>query len=439
MYLIIFILLIGYIFTSKKIDTILYLPVLIILSQIVIPWIMAGRTNYNTSQLVQINYLMLMFCIFIFLIYYHLLSRNTIVFILIIFGYFVILLLNSSIFFESFKKYLHIATAFLSLPAYYQYFRRRSENLSSLLKVITLFNFIVIIPVVISSIFRIGTGWGYGQVKYIYLVGINIWALYSVVYSTVLALFLSEVIKSKKYRIYNNVLAFILGILLLLIFKRMTLVTFLIGYLIYLMSVLKVQRKSIVVIFYVMIGGLLILPQFLPIFKSAILSRERVFEIENYSEEGRVTELQNYYEYWFLKKDVISVLLGADFFISGETDNFEAIQIIYGQRRRILHTDIANFLYTTGIIGTMFFLLFLLKYFVLLKRLKNFSYYSKRIYYFVIITVVMNLFSEGVDMVLNYYIVFAITGAIAGYIESENRNNQYKGGKDENTLVKPLI
>jgi O-antigen/teichoic acid export membrane protein len=73
-------------------------------------------------------------------------------------------------------------------------------------------------------------------------------------------------------------------------------------------------------------------------------------------------------------------------------------------------------LFTTGVFGTALFITFLVRYFNCIKIFRNKSNISKGIYFFMIISMILKLFSEGVDMVLNYFLFFSITGSLAGFL-----------------------
>ena len=413
MYFFIFELIVIIIFLIKKEKIIIDLPIIILLSEIVLPWIMKGNLEYS-AQHIRVIYSSLIFSSAIFIRTFQFKIKAIRPFIFISFGLFIIMLLNSTIFFESFKKYLHISTALLAFPAYYSYFQKNPQDITKFIGRMILFNSIALVSIVFSSVLRIGIPWGYGVNKSIYIVGINVWEMYGLIYSQILCLFLVAHFKLIKYNIANIIMTIILGLILLLIFKRMILLTYLIGIFLYLNTIVKANKKSIFTLYFVIVIIVLILPYFSDKIMIAAHSRERIYDIDNYTQEGRYFEFYDYFTKWLPSQSFKTIMIGVDFFYSGRTESFNAIASI--SRGRILHSDLSNFLFTTGIVGTLMFLYYLLRYLKLLFRVRGYSIYAKRLYQFMLITILLNLFSEGVDMTLNYLNFFAITGAFAGYL-----------------------
>lgn len=418
MYFLLFSLIVIGLYITKNKNIILDLPIIMLLAEILMSWIHTGKVGFETTQQIRMIYFSLIFAIFVFVFHFKLLRPKFRIFFIITILFFIIVVFNSTVFFESFKKYLRIAPSFLAFPVYYQYFQRNQHEFMKFYKRLTIYNAIFIVPIVISSILKIGTPWGYGDNKIVYLIGFNMWGLYGIIYSVCLTLFISELVKYKKYKFWNIVLAIILATLLILIFKRTLVITFFIGVFLYLITVTSIDKRRYVYLFFLIIALLLTYQFYDDVVKQAVFSRERIFDLQNYAEEGRVLELINYFRIWLQEESISTIIFGKDFFYSGYTDSFAAVSQIFGQRGRIIHSDIANLLYTAGIFGAFLFLLYLFKYFKAINILKKYSQTTKRVYQFMLITVVLNLFSEGMDQTMNYFMFFAITGALAGYLES---------------------
>ena len=199
----------------------------------------------------------------------------------------------------------------------------------------------------------------------------------------------------------------------------MILLTFLIGFLYYLISVVSTKRRTIIYIFFALALLFVTYHFYADIVRLSVFSRSRIYEIENYGEEGRVVEFRDYFQQWLPEENFTTILFGIDFFYSGFSENFGSVDTI--DKGRILHSDFSNLLYTAGVLGAFLFLFLLYKYFKAIKLLKNYNTITKRIYQFMLITVLANLFSEGIDIGQNYFMFFAITGALVGYLENKKK------------------
>ena len=350
-------------------------------------------------------------------------NKKNNIFLLITFAFFVLLFFNATVFFESFKKYIHISTSMLAFPVYYQYFKNRPSHFKKFILRIIQYNIIFITSIVISSVFKLGTSWGYGANNAIYLVGINIWALYGIIYPVILSLLISEMYNFKKYIKVNQILLFVLMVILLLIFKRMLLLTFLIGCFMYFYAITAIDKKNVVSLLFVVLIMMFLYQIYGDIINQVVHYRNRIYEIGNYTQEGRYLEFLNYFKYWLNEESLRTIFLGVDFFYSGRTDNFDAVNAI--SIGRIIHSDLANFLYTTGLIGTILFIVYLVQFFKSIIIFKKHSVLANYIFTFMLVTVILNIFSEGIDNTLNYYMFLSITGALAGHMTSIKNVGDY--------------
>jgi len=409
---------------------ILDLPLLFLIAEIAMPWIMGGE-GFETRQHIRILYFSSMFTLFLFAVHFKLFDKRQFVYTATTLLFLVLVLTTSTEVFESFKKWLKIAPALLAFPVYNQYFSRRPHMLKGFYYRLVLYNTIFVLSMVVSSILRIGTGWGYGNNRFVFLVGYNIWALYSVIYSVTLSLFLSQMNKNRMLSIILWAQAIALGIILLLIFKRMLIVTYLLGIYFYLLTTLNMDKRKYLYLSFVIVGLIIAYQYSQELLHSLALGRQRIFELQNYAEEGRALELINYFKYWIQEEKAVDILFGRDFFRSGFNE-FEAITLVSGDRGRIIHSDLANLLYTTGLVGTIMFIALLKKSLGYAKKALYKSSMTKNAFTYVLLAISLNLFSEGIDIGQNYFMPLAMIGAICGAISSSGfTSKKYK----ENTYV----
>ena len=142
-----------YFYRNKKI--IIDLPIIFLVAEILLPWFHGGKTDWATTQQVRMIYFSSIFSLFIFVFHFNLITKKNAYYLITALFFLIIVLFRSTVFFESFKKYLKIAPALLAFPVYYQYFRSKPQDFPKFYKRLVIYNAIFVLPIVVSSVFKI--------------------------------------------------------------------------------------------------------------------------------------------------------------------------------------------------------------------------------------------------------------------------------------------
>ena len=96
------------------------------------------------------------------------------------------------------------------------------------------------------------------------------------------------------------------------------------------------------------------------------------------------------------------------------------IEEYLNDKDRILHSDLANLLYTTGIIGTLLYIIFLIHLIrsnIKTRKSKDKTEFTILNYFSILL--IFKLSVEGMEFVLNYYVAFAVFGLLVGLFQNE--------------------
>lgn len=394
----------------------LYLPIFLLLAEIVFP-LVYGPSNEMSSNHIKLIFFTFLFSIFVFIriLYRAKYLANVFVFTPIVF--FVIALLNSSELWEGLKQVIRISVPLFAFPAYYVYFKK-TGNIQQYLKNIMLFMFLFVLLILLSSLLKVGTHWSYGERRIggIYFFGVTLWELYSLSYAAMFLYFLKDVYRLN--RIAVLVMFFAVLVILLLIYKRGLLIPMGLALLLYYMYNIK-KLNAFKVIAGIVVAYIFLTP-FITQILASINQREATLHLSSYAEEGRTQELSVYFYYYLNNINLYEILVGQDFFNSG--GKFLIMQETIVDEYRILHSDLANLLYTTGFIGTIFFYAYLVGLFRMFLRIKkSISPLIRYLFYAFFISLILKQFVEGIDMSLNYFIPFSMLGALLGVHDRSER------------------
>lgn len=219
---------------------------------------------------------------------------------------------------------------------------------------------ILIISIVISNIFGIGSSDYLDESFYFGEYGVNITK--NLVVLLMLAPIYFIVVKERKWR-YLGLVLFILALIFVILgVKRSAMLALIAGFIIYFyLSPRKLRSFRIIFVtaFFLIIAS----PYFFPVFFARYEARQQqvgmsVRELDD--QEGRVMEFDRVMKQ-FYNSGIVEKLIGSDVFIGRD---------LFGTgRTRMIHVDYMSLLASAGIIGLF---LFLLKYFVIYKEAYRF-------------------------------------------------------------------
>jgi len=401
---------------TKGNSIILYLPVTIFLAEVLFP-LVYGPSSEITSSQIKVIFFTFLFSIFIFLrIIYN--GRYILtVYVITPFLFLVIAYLNSSVLWDGIKQVIRISVPLLAFPAYYIYFKRNG-GLEKYLKNIMLFALLFILLIAVSSILQVGTYWSYGEKRIggIYFFGVNLWELYSLSYAAMFLYFLKDKYKLNKMAI--EVLFFAILVILLLIYKRGLLIPM--GLTLVFYYYYNFKRLNALKIFAGIVAAYIFLAPFVGQILASINERKDTLQLSSYAEEGRTKELAVYFDYYWGTLGFFESMIGQDFFNSG--GKFQVMQDTLVDEERILHSDLANLLYTTGILGTLAFYSYLVAiYLKFLRYKRGIDPLLRYLFYAFFISLILKQMVEGLNMSLNYFIPLSIMGALFGVFEREKQ------------------
>lgn len=401
---------------TKGNGVLFYLPVIIFLAEVLFPLVYGPSSETSSSQIKAIFFTYL-FSIYIFLrIIYNGRYIYT-VYVFTPFLFLVIAYLNSSVLWEGIKQVIRISVPLLAFPAYYIYFKKNG-GLEKYLKNIMLFALLFILLIAVSSILQVGTYWSYGERRIggIYFFGVNLWELYSLSYAAMFLYFLKD--KYRLNRMAIEVMFFAALVILLLIYKRGLLIPMVLTLVFY--YYYNFKRLNALKIFAGIVAAYIFLAPFVSQILASINERKDTLQLSSYAEEGRTRELAVYFDYYWGTLGFFESMIGQDFFNSG--GKFQVMQDTLVDEERILHSDLANLLYTTGILGTLAFYSYLVAiYRKFLKYKKSMVPLLQYLFYALFISLIIKQIVEGLNMSLNYFIPLSIMGALFGIFEREKQ------------------
>jgi hypothetical protein len=160
------------------------------------------------------------------------------------------------------------------------------------------------------------------------------------------------------------------------------------------------------------------------IVQNSFLKRFQTQTSTTYIEEGRGIELKLYPDY-VKKKGFNTFFFGEEIFHSAGKYSF--IETTLHDESRILHSDYANLLYGSGIIGISFYLLlFLIIIFnvIYLSKGKHEMGKYKLLFFSIVIPLLINGFSDGILAMSNRAISFYLIGSILGIMWNRSRKTE---------------
>lgn len=397
-----------YYFIGNKI--IIYLPVIIFFAEIIYP-LVYGTSNELSSSQIKLIYFTYLFTILVFfnILYTYKYLLN--IYVLTPVMFLIIALLNSSETWEGVKQVIRISVPLLAFPSYYVYFKK-NEGIEVFFKKIILFVIFFILLIIISSILRYGNYWSYGErtIGGIYFFGFNLWELYSLSYAVMFLYFLKDNYRLNKVLV--EVLFFTTLVILLLLYKRGLLIPMVLTLVFYYLYNIKKLNLTKITIGIVM--AFVFISSFLSQILVSVNKRESTLHFSSYAEEGRTTELIVYFDHYIKTLDFIEILIGQDFFNSG--DKFQFMEDVLSDDGRILHSDLANLLYTTGVLGTLFFYVYFVFLYKKYKSIKNYiSPLLRYMFFAFFVSFILKQTVEGLNNPINYFIPLSIIGSILGF------------------------
>lgn len=401
---------------TKGNSVLLYLPVTIFLAEVLFPLVYGPSSETSSSQ-IKVIFFTFLFSIFIFIRIIYNGKYMLTIYVLTPFLFLVIAYLNSSVLWEGIKQVIRISVPLLAFPAYYIYFKRNG-GLEKYLKNIMLFALLFILLIAVSSVFKIGTYWSYGEKRIggIYFFGVNLWELYSLSYAVMFLYFLKDRFRINKIAV--EIMFFSTLVILLLIYKRGLLIPM--GLTLVLYYFYNFKKLNAIKIFAGIIAVYIFLSPFINQILASINERKDTLQISSYAEEGRTKELIVYFDYYWETLGFFDSLIGQDFFNSG--GKFQVMQDTLVDEERILHSDLANLLYTTGILGTLAFYTYLVAIYRKFLKYKNgIDPLLRYLFYAFFISLILKQMVEGVNMSLNYFIPLSIMGALFGVFERDKQ------------------
>lgn len=275
--------------------------------------------------------------------------------------FFSIGLINSSNIPKSVEGTIKLFLPFLFFPIGI-YLQKKHENIQSYEKVLTLSFLYIFVCLIIFQIFKIG------ESPYIpdffYLGGFNIQITYFMAYTNIFLLYLAYYrlnVSLKNYWIY--ILVFTSLIFCVLIFRRVAIISTLIGLFFFVFSRLK-NLKLLIFVFFVFLAVVPILDDGFQGFYDLLEKRQK----NSIEDEGRFKEFQSISQDLKVGSYLPNLTVGKELFNSEE--HFAKNTHVVLKQQINLHTDIGTIFHGSGFLG-------LISYFSLLILI--FSRYLKSI------------------------------------------------------------
>lgn len=284
---------------------------------------------------------------------------------------------------------------------------------------------IIIINIIISNYFKLGID-GYTKDQD-YVVGglYDQWSTFS--YSILFFPILLQITYTKKKKLLLIIFVSIVFILLLLSIKRSAIITVFIGLIIF-GRYLVTKKQLVLTIVTVLTILFLTSPFYLDLFKYRFEQRNKEKKIDDVyylQEEGRYLEFIYLYEKYIFDKPFLEVLFGKKAF-----DSRGALQGVLGIDRQ-LHVDYTLIFYTIGLIGLFLFFNIYRELFLIINKLRNFSYsrmnnnFTKTLWVTSIVLVYCSLYTSLGGQMYNLtfrMMIFMSLGVILKYLTIIKKN-----------------
>ena len=360
--------------------------------------------------------------------------KNKITVIIVVYIAFLFFLITfSSNFIYSAKLFIKATTPMLFFIVALT-FIKNGEDFMRINKSIIILMILFLINILISNIF------GLGQIQYeeevtidvgnIYTIGLNSMAYFLVSLPVLLNMYH---FRNKNYKLLLVVFSIITLIIMLILLKRAALIGLVVGYFIWFVTS---RLKNKIMISRILIIVAIALTISYPIYKGLLIekfkAREDRFKIDTYETEGRYLENIIVLKEIFSFNDMVYSLFGREMFNSPGNYGEGA----WGTRQ--LHSDYANILNGSGIIGMLFYLYVNYAIFKLyqkerrkLRRINCYNRDEKLLNSFFLAFFIMYFFiglSGGLDGTLYTGIRFIYLGAIISlfrntYIRESKRSS----------------
>lgn len=415
-----FIIIIAVMFIYKKEHIITYFPIFIALIEILPFWLIPN----NESADIKLSYIVSMAILLIFIIIisskkYKILTKKslklTIIFILLM----LLANYNSTDKYYTFKNIGKFSTVLLSYSVAASYFYYNSMKYKELIKSTIIACALYMLNIFFCSIFHLGINASYTKMSFVFLGGMDYFHLFPLIYSIVFFQFSN--IKEKNYKISQTILTITVILTMLLIGKRtyIYLISFGVLY-----NLIKDKRKAI--IYTILIGLiLLIFPIVINLVNIQFFEARTPFK-RNPFEEGRFLEYGAYYKEIIHGEDPYVILFGKELFNS-RGQFFKHSNFIIDDDR-VLHSDYTNILFGTGLVGATVYLILLLSLIVNMKKQKGNNNLElnkyKTGYYSILISLIVNGFSDGILGFSNRFFPFFLMGAVFGLLKSIQKKQE---------------
>jgi hypothetical protein len=343
----------------------------------------------------------------------------------------------------TFKNVFKFSTLLLLFIASIKYFYYKPEKLKVFLRNSFIAVLIYGINISVCSIFHLGTIASYlEKSSYIYLGQLSFYELYPLVYLPIFLAY-NYIYQNNKTRFVFVLVVF--SFILLLIFKRAYVYNLLIALVV--VFVYYYRNLKTVLQFGIVVLPIVFIFSFSDYASNAIKSIIQVrsqygrstTEIltRNPLEEGRFLEYTVWVEEMYNKASTYEIMFGKELFNSqGKFFHFTSLDFS-DRDERVLHSDLAHVLFGMGIVGTIVFILlhiYILHFFNKIKDKKfklNNSRALQAILYGIFISLLMNIFEDGILGFPNRLYPFLFLGCILGLISynksylEKTHNNSY--------------
>lgn len=340
-YIFIFLILFLFIINKKR------LLMCVVLINVVIDSI----TLYSEDFLLNPGIIRLFICFtFIFYEFNFIRTNKFFYYIIALFIFYISLALtNSSEIFNSITNVFKFLTPFIFYPLTIEFLKRDRKNSFYLNESILISIFFLSIVLIISQVYKLGES-PYLD-NFFYLGGMNIQIVYTLAYAVIFLLYTYSFFAKKKYKKIIFFLAvFFSTIFVVLIFRRVAIVSLISAFVFLLLSIYKF---NFIKIFFV--SSLISLA-----FNFFFLKNIDISDLVQNRQKNEFKEEGRYLEFILISEDMkmngfFNILLGNEIFNS--RDYFKYDGVLKMQKQDQLHTDVATLLHGSGILGLFFYLI----------------------------------------------------------------------------------
>lgn len=331
--------------------------------------------------------------------------------------------LQSSNLVVSIKSFMKIAMSMICFPLGF-WLLGNEKGIEKLMRLIIILAILYIINIILANIFHFGVSYGgedsVFEAGFVFSDGLYL-NCYFVALFPLLYLFFRN---KRKNIIFLTAIIFILFFVNM---KRMTIATAVVGILISLslFVILKnnrstkiISNKIIKYYCYFLIIIALLLPLFIPLIKSQALIREEQLDPDILKDEVRYKELLAIYDEIILEGDI------SKFFFGKETFNTVGTYANGEYGKRVIHTDIALLLHSTGVVGLLSYLT--IQFYIFFKIIAAYKVIRRRQtpIFFLLISItsaffaiqILRMLSGSLYLTMSQSYYYLFMGAVYSYI-----------------------